>query len=100
MDLQNFWSPNITVVIATDETLYLLTVFDAMEVILCITLVSFSHEISMNTTLFEVAICIYPLFRSLSEKTPRSYHFLVLLHRQHFLLNYLKTLLSGDPTQN
>ena len=35
---------NVTVVIASAETLYPLTVFDAQKVILCITLVSNSRE--------------------------------------------------------
>ena len=40
---------NVTDVIATPETLYLLTVFDALNVILWLTLVSFFYEISMGT---------------------------------------------------
>ena len=33
---------------STDEALYLLTVFDALKIILCITLVSFFYKISMG----------------------------------------------------
>ena len=48
-------------VIATDETLYPLTLFDVLGVILCIALLSFLSKIFM--VLFEVEICISLAFQ-------------------------------------
>ena len=46
MNFWPFW--NVTVVIATDVTLYLLTVLDALKIIQCITIVLFFSEISIG----------------------------------------------------
>ena len=73
---KNQWSPNreinwikckfSVVVIATNVTLYLLTVLDGLKVIQCITLVSIFFEISIgNLKLFEVEICIFSLIKKL-----------------------------------
>ena len=49
---------NVTVVIAIDETLYPLTLFDALKVILCI-----AHSFPKYPwVLFEVEICLFPTF--------------------------------------
>ena len=45
----------------TDETLYLLTVFDVLKVVLRLTLVSF-FSMKYPWTRFEVETCIYPHF--------------------------------------
>ena len=60
---------NVTVVIATDETFYPLSLFDALKVIQCVALVSFFSEIFM--VLFEVEICLFPTFQETVWSHPK-----------------------------
>ena len=58
VNFRPFW--NVTVVITTDETIYSLTLFDALKIILFIVLVSFFPKYSLE--LFEVEIYLIRYF--------------------------------------